>query len=45
MLDALDHGVAKVRQINLQFIVTAHMKLYNNFIFIIYHMIFVQQSS
>ena len=46
MLDHFDlNSVAKVRQINLQFIVTTHIKLQINFIFIIYHMIFVQQSS
>ena len=30
-LDALDlYSVAKARQINLQFIITAHIKLYKN---------------
>ena len=41
MLDLLDlNSVAKARQINLQLIITAHIKLQafsNNFIFIIMH--------
>ena len=49
MLDALDlNSEANARQINLYFIITAHMELQdcsNNLMFIIYHMFFMEQSN